>query len=185
LKSISAAEIPAAVLFERRGAKLGFRVIGRLSGDRTVSPPSLDGSFDDLRAVLEQTLVANGLTSKEASAMVETWRDSWFEEGTRVFYIVPRRTVDEILPLEIVPAPSHVARVFVGRMEVLTPATVQTVRTALEAEDQETLARYARFLGPIGDRILSGTIDAVAAGRIRNATNAALASYLRRTAICE
>ncbi len=185
LKNVSDAEIPAVVLFERRGARLGFRVVGRLSGDRTVAPPSLDGSFDDLRSTLEQTLVANGLTAREASAMVETWRDSWFEEGTRVFYIVPRRTVDEILPLEIAPAPSHVTRVFVGRMEVLTPATVQTVRTAVGAHDQETLARYARFLGPIADRILSETADAAMSARIRDVTNAALASYLRRTAICE
>ena len=117
--------------------------------------------------------------------MVETWRDSWFEEGTRVIYIGPRRIVDAILPLEIAPAPSHVTRVFVGRMEVLTPATVQTVRTAVGAHDQETLARYARFLGPIADRILSETADAAMSARIRDVTNAALASYLRRTAICE
>ena len=102
-----------------------------------------------------------------------------------MFYVVPRRTVDEILPLEIAPAPSHVTRVFVGRMEILTPATVQTVRTAVDAHDQETLARYARFLGPISDRILSGTADAAMSARIRDVTNAALASYLRRTAICE
>ena len=67
LKNVSDAEIPAVVLFERRGARLGFRVVGRLSGDRTVAPPSLDGSFDDLRSTLfEQTLVANGLTAREA-----------------------------------------------------------------------------------------------------------------------
>jgi hypothetical protein len=34
----------------------------------------------------------------KAAAMVETWRDSWFEEGTRLFYFLPQVTVDRILP---------------------------------------------------------------------------------------
>jgi hypothetical protein len=33
--------------------------------------------------------MAQGLFPKEAHAMVDTWRDSWFEEGTRAFYILP------------------------------------------------------------------------------------------------
>ena len=35
--------------------------------------------------------------------MVETWRDSWFEEGSRLIYIVPSRAIDAILPLQIEP----------------------------------------------------------------------------------
>lgn len=185
VKDLTSSEIPAVILFERRGSKIGFRVVGAMSGERTISGLTLDGSIAELRLALEQVLVSNGLTAKEASAMIETWRDSWFEEGSRVFYVVPRRTVDEILALEVAPTPSHVTRVFVGRMEVLTPATVRAVRAAVDAQDQETLARYARFLGPIADRILSGTTDVQLSARIRDVTNAALASYLRRTAICE
>ena len=30
--------------------------------------------------------------------MVETWRDSWFEEGARLIYIMPSRSVDAVLP---------------------------------------------------------------------------------------
>ena len=37
---------------------------------------------------LEKTLVAHGLYPREAKAMVESWRGSWFEQGTRLFYIV-------------------------------------------------------------------------------------------------
>ena len=70
-------------------------------------------------------LLANGLYPEEASAMIDTWRESWFEEGTRLFYIVPRPAIDAILPLAITPAPSAIARVFVGRMELVTPATEQ------------------------------------------------------------
>jgi hypothetical protein len=117
--------------------------------------------------------------------MVETWRDSWFEDGLRVFYIVPRRTVDEILPLEITPAPSRVARVFVGRMELFSSATVQAVRAAIDANDQTTLARYARFLGPITDRVLADAHHPEVMARIRDVTNSALTAYLRKTAICE
>jgi hypothetical protein len=40
--------------------------------------------------VLADNLVEFGLYRKEAEPMVETWRDSWFEEGIRLFYIVPR-----------------------------------------------------------------------------------------------
>ena len=39
--------------------------------------------------------------------MIETWRDSWFQEGMRIFYLVPRQTVDAVLPLKIAPAPGY------------------------------------------------------------------------------
>ena len=115
--------------------------------------------------------------------MLETWRDSWFEDGVRVFYIVPRKSVDAILPLSISPAPSAIARVFVGRMEVLTADVQQTVETAIARGDSATLGRYARFLAPISDRILAKRPSAASA--IRAATEAAYKSYVRRSTVCE
>jgi hypothetical protein len=48
---------------------------------------------------------------------------SYFEkEGLRVFWIVPRKFTDEILPLKLNPAPVSLERVLVGRTEVLTAA---------------------------------------------------------------
>ncbi len=87
--------------------------------------------------------------------MVETWRDSWFEEGTRIFYIVPGRVIDAILPLRMdpMPAPDRIVRAFVGRMEVITPATVKSVEGAIAVNDVATLAKYGRFLGPIAERM--------------------------------
>ena len=38
--------------------------------------------------------------------MIDTWRDSWFEEGMRIFYILPRKAVDGVLPLKITPSPA-------------------------------------------------------------------------------
>jgi hypothetical protein len=55
--------------------------------------------------------------------MVETWRDSWFEEGSRLIYIVPAGAIDAMLPLQVDPAPSQTARVFVGRIELVTAET--------------------------------------------------------------
>src|SRR6185436_568280 len=81
--------------------------------------------------------------------MVDTWRDSWFEQGTRIFYIVPKKTVDSILPLEMNPSPVQVARAFVGRMELITPATQKEVLRAAEMGDRKTLETYGRFLEPI------------------------------------
>jgi hypothetical protein len=85
--------------------------------------------------------------------MVETWRDSWFEEGTRLFYIVPRPAIDGILPLQIEPATSQIERVFVGRMEILTPAIQDDVKQAIANNDRRTLEKYGRFLEPISQRI--------------------------------
>ena len=117
--------------------------------------------------------------------MVDTWRESWFEEGTRVFYIVPPSVVDAVLPLEIRPAPDHIARVFVGRMEILDTATVRSVERAITANDARSLERYGRFLGPIADRLMTSAPNAAERARIRSAANAALTAYLKRSAGCE
>jgi hypothetical protein len=39
--------------------------------------------------------------------------------------------------------------VFVGRMELITPATEQAVERAFAAGDRATLEKYGRFLEPI------------------------------------
>src|SRR6185436_14521622 len=106
-----------------------------------------------LAGSLEALLTREGLYPREARAMVDTWRDSWFEEGTRLLYIVPRATIDAMLPLDIKPRPIETARVFVGRMELITPATTADVTRALETRDRAALLKYGRFLLPIAQRI--------------------------------
>lgn len=102
----------AIVLFENQGGRIGYR-FGQSSGSEIVlQRPELSANLGSLRGELEQSLVANGLFADEAHAMVETWRDSWFEEGTRVFYILSRRAVDSILPLSISPQPAKIERTF-------------------------------------------------------------------------
>jgi hypothetical protein len=96
----------------------------------------------------------------EASTMVETWKDTWFEKGTRVFYIVPPKTIDAILPLSIEPKPAHVARAFVGRMEIVTADMQKEVLTAIRTNDRPVLESYGRFLSPIVNRVYAKLSEA-------------------------
>jgi hypothetical protein len=87
--------------------------------------------------------------------MFETWRDSWFEEGSRLLYIVPRQFVDSVLPLSITPTPAKTVRVFVGRLELVTSATQRAVEQAFATQDHATLSRYNRFLIPILENMIA------------------------------
>jgi hypothetical protein len=142
-------EIPSTILFERRGQKVGYRIGGAMQKDAILDPPELTGTIDDLGRDLEGMLVAQSLYQDEAHAMVETWRGSWFEEGSRLLYIVPPAFVDGVLPLSINPSPVQTVRVFVGRLEIVTPATEKEVETALVTRDIATLKMFGRFLEPI------------------------------------
>jgi hypothetical protein len=147
--------ISNVLLFERRGDKLGFRIAPPSASSPTLNPPELNADMNSLERTVVDMLIAQGLYQDEAQAMFETWRDSWFEEGSRLLYIVPRQFVDSILPLSINPAPAETVRVFVGRLELITPATQRAVEQALAANDKTTLTRYGRFLAPILENMIA------------------------------
>jgi hypothetical protein len=147
-------EIGDMILFENYGGRIAFRVLNRLKDSTRVFRPT-SGDLASLRNTLQELLVANGLYPREAAAMLETWRESWFTEGTRLLYFVPQATVDAILPLQIEPRPAQVARVFVGRLEVITPATENAVLEAIHKNDGMALTAHSRFQEPIVQRILS------------------------------
>ena len=140
--------IPLAIVFENRGGKIGYRIVRGLSEAVEIDPPEMTGDLAQLRKQLVAELIEFGLYQKEALAMVETWHDSWFEEGMRVFYVVPRPQTDALLPLKIAPMPDSTARVFVGRVEVLSPWTRQTIQDAVQNRDLGTLKKFGRFLEP-------------------------------------
>ena len=142
-------EIPNTILFERRGHKVGYRTGGAVANETLLDPPELTGNVDDLGRELVGMLVRQGLYLDEAQAMVETWRGSWFEEGSRLIYIVPEKFVNGILPLTIHPAPVQIARAFVGRLELVTATTEKAVEAAFAEHDNATLEKYGRFLEPI------------------------------------
>ena len=101
--------------------------------------------------------------------MLNTWRDSWFEEGLRVFYIMPRKTTDAILPINIDPQPEGLVRVLVGRTEMLTPEMEKTVTEKLRTLNDPSpnvrqtalkdINRYGRFTESILTQILNHTKD--------------------------
>lgn len=174
IRNAGADPIPLAILFENHGGRVGFQTVREIQDGATLDPPVLTGDIEQFRKELATSLVEFGLYPKEASAMVETWRDSWFEEGTRVLYIVSRQEVDSLLPLRVTPTPVETARVFVGRVEVLSPATRETLQEAARRGDSQTLEEFGRFLGLFARRMeLSGP-----------ALQNAMAALARNTASC-
>ena len=147
--------VPAVMLFENRAGRVGFRNAGPLEKSITVDRPTLDGSARQVQSQLENALVAQGLFPREAQAMLASWQDSWFEEGSRLIYIVPSSTIAGALPLEVEPAPSETARVFVGRMELITAETGAEVASAITRGDRRALEPYGRFLDPILQRMVA------------------------------
>jgi hypothetical protein len=149
VRNLGHEELPAAILFENHDGKIRYQVHGALKNDVAMELPKSAGDLAALKLDLEKILSAQGLFPREAHAMVETWRDSWFEEGARVFYVLPSTALESILPLQIEPRPDRMARVFVGRVEVFTPEVRNIVTTAIASWDQETLEKYGRFLQPL------------------------------------
>jgi hypothetical protein len=161
--------VPQVILFENRGGRSGWRIHGPLNGEASIARPALDQPVEPLLREFEKTLIGQGLYEKEAAAMVKTWRDSWFEEGLRVFYILPRRATDLILPITIKPQPSELARVFVGRAEIITPEMEREIRAAAQVYSEKSpearaaalnsVRRYGRFADPVLREMRSSAWD--------------------------
>jgi hypothetical protein len=178
--------IAHAVLFENREGKIGFVVREAIDGEIQFDKPNLDQSLDSLIPQLAGILTAQGLYEKEAQAMIETWRDQWFEEGTRVFYILPRATTDRILPIHIQPAPDELQRVLVGRIEVITPEQEAAMLVQLHklGDDSRSVRENAlteikkrgRFAEPVLRLILTRMADPEIKARIHELLDSASAN---------
>ena len=62
-----------------------------------------------------------------------------------------------ILPLAVSPAPASTVRVFVGRLELVTPASESAVEQAFAAHDQPVREKYRRFLVPIVNAMIASS----------------------------
>jgi hypothetical protein len=153
IRNLGPDQIPSVILFERRGDKLGYRLGGELQNELTLAPPDLTSTMESLSRDLAGVLIAQGLYPDEASAMVETWRQSWFEDGTRLLYIVPPHFVNGVLPLSIKPQPGQVVRVYVGRLELITPASERALEHAITTHDVDSVLKYGRFLEPMMEQL--------------------------------
>jgi hypothetical protein len=121
---------------------------------------------DDLAA----RLVAHGLYAKEARAMVNTWRTSYFTtDGIRVLFVLPQSWTDRFIPMRIDPRPDELVRVMVGRIELLTPERERAAETAisnLASPDPAireraftTLRGQGRYVEPIVRRAMQSSKD--------------------------
>ena len=177
IENAGAIVVPHVMLFESDGKRFGYRVSDTLKAAVTLARPALTSDLASLRRDLGAMLVEQGLFPKEAEAMLDTWRDSWFEPGLRVLYLVPRASADAILPLAITPAPESTARVFVGRMEILTEAMQADIARLVDRTDHLALTKYGRFLEPAMDQMWNRASESER--RRIEATFAAVAKILR------
>jgi hypothetical protein len=76
-----------------------------------------------------------------------------------VFYLLPQAATDALLPLQMDPKPASLARVFVGRVEIVTPEIQTEVANAILLNDRTVLRKYGRFLEPIS-RIVAPRLTA-------------------------
>src|SRR2546422_989929 len=170
-------EIAHLIVFQNRAGRIGYRTYDTFTGELTLERPALDKNITSLLEKLKGMLVASGLYEKEADAMIKTWSSSWFEEGMRVFYVLPRQTTDAVLPITIEPHPAELVRVLVGRAEVITPEMEKSVQRQVSmlgnaaAEVRETAAagirKYGRFSEPILKRILEHESNEVIRKRVK------------------
>jgi len=156
------------VLQLRDGAGKFIYIDGLGAGEtRSIAIDSLTGSAPlgtvslQLGQRMAQALVQAGLYQREATAMVKSWTDSWFQEdGVRVLYVLPRAWTDHTLPLTLDPSPHDLVRVMVGRTEVITQDVQQRLRQALTKASkgdvgarEEAIAEF-RKLGRFGEPAL-------------------------------
>lgn len=134
-------------------------------------PVPLERGVSQVKQAVAAGLVQAGLYPKEALAMVNTWERSYFlTEGLRVLYLLPRKTLDAVLPIAILPAPERLVRVMVGRVEVLTPEKERTLEKAVanlaasspvvRKAAQAELARLGRFQEPALHRVAEASKSA-------------------------
>jgi hypothetical protein len=171
--SNSAEEASGALLLVRiENDRVRFTRMDPIRANSTikVNLPSIELTVGELAETMVGELTAAGLYEKEAQAMVNTWRTSWFgENGTRLLYLVPGKLTDKLLPLAVDPAPDERVRVLVGRLETLTPEDCQQLMHSLvgggpdekgtaEAVQAE-LASLGRFAEPAIQFVIGQTND--------------------------
>lgn len=177
LRNTAKDPIAQLIVFENRDGKIGFRTLLNFSGTTTVERPSLDSNNDEVIKQLRQALIAAGLYDKEADAMIKTWRNSWFEAGMRVFYVLPRSATDAVLPITIDPKPDELVRVLVGRTEIITPEMQKSVKdqvrllnhpsAKIRSEAAASIKKYGRFSEPILKWIMEEENDPALRARLK------------------
>lgn len=162
LKNSSMHQAPSVLMLDFDGERGAFLKLGPLPayGEHKLSydilPKASEGSVTEeylagISTLLHSELTAQGLYPQEASAMVNTWRESYFKTpGLRILYILPRAWTDQIVPLTLTPAPQELARVFVGRIEVFTAVEEQHLLTDVRTAIQKQLPAWEFSMEKLG-----------------------------------
>lgn len=136
------------------------QVNGVKAGQQISLPQDSSTTAAALGEAVASALEHAGLYRREAVAMVDTWKHLWFgESGARLLVILPQAAIDENLPLTISPSPRELKRVFVARLEMLTPEKSAWIEGLIERLDRASddaerevlnrqLASLGRFRGP-------------------------------------
>jgi len=159
--------------------KAAYRYLPELRpGDRLKNVLPLEANMKpiaDTTAQISEDLAnrlgQSGLFPKEARAMVNTWRRSYFEnDGIRVLYILPQSWTDDFIPMTLNPKPDKLVRVMVGRTELLTPEREAQAGAAVrDLASGETVRRekafdwlrdQGRYVEPILRQVLRSHPDA-------------------------
>ncbi len=92
-------------------------------------------------------LTATGLFTEEAHGMIQTWWHSYFSRpGLRVFWVVPTTDTNEILPLNVKPAPTKIVRTLVGRSEILRPSFENNLVKAYTETDKKKRQKWNQYM---------------------------------------
>jgi hypothetical protein len=137
--------------------------------DQSCKADPLPTTIQATQEEFKKVLIENGLFEKEAAAMIDTWKDSWFEEGFRALYVLPRKTTDEILPVKMEPLANKFERVMICRTELITKKMKESFESYIlqlespsakaKAEASRFLHSYGRFAEPILREVLANTKD--------------------------
>jgi hypothetical protein len=158
-------KIPYLIVFENQGDTIrwserrdGVNATGELEVSEKDFTTTKADDYPTLYRTVQGGLQSCGLTEQEAEAMVATWWRSYFgAPGLRVFWVLPRTTVDRILPLEVSPAPAETVRVLVGRSEVFRPSQEkQWITLSKKPANDDFIWKSilgGRFGMPIKDRV--------------------------------
>ena len=150
--------LPRMIVLRVTGDQRSYAFVPALAAGQSVDLPAPDQNvdWDPLRELVVAELIQTGLYPKEAQAMVDTWSSSWFtEEGLRLFYLVPQKVTDEILPLTISPKPDEQLRVMVGRVEIMAKSQETEL---LQAVERNAKAR-AKWVEVMSELVKSGELD--------------------------
>lgn len=129
---------------------------------------SVDDGFQELRGQMLEALMAYGLYEREAEAMLETWKTSYFQApGLRVFFTLPQEWTDRVLPLALSGADiDEVARAMIGRIELISDRHIKLIKEIASYSKPSSSEWFANWIAGDRDKALR-MLKALEAGALK------------------